>query len=107
VVSLWSVDDEATAELMKRFYHGMVVENLAPPAALRKAQMTLESDARWRAPYYWGAFVLQGEWKSFGPPSARRVSWRMVLPILLLITIFFGVWAFRQAVVLVKKPKFG
>jgi CHAT domain-containing protein/tetratricopeptide (TPR) repeat protein len=71
VVSLWSVDDEATAELMKRFYQGMLIRRLSPPAALRAAQMALESDARWKAPYYWGAFVLQGDWKSLSPYSVR------------------------------------
>jgi len=63
VVSLWSVNDQATAELMKRFYRGMLVEKLTPAAALRSAQMALAHDQRWKAPYYWAAFVLQGEWK--------------------------------------------
>ncbi|HUI44023.1 MAG TPA: CHAT domain-containing protein [Terriglobia bacterium] len=63
VVSLWSVNDQATAELMKRFYRGMLVEKLTPAAALRAAQMALAHDPRWAAPYYWAAFVLQGEWK--------------------------------------------
>jgi CHAT domain-containing protein len=74
VVSLWSVDDEATAELMKRFYQGMLIKKLSPPAALRAAQTSLGSDPRWKAPYYWGAFILQGEWKSLSPHSVRRVS---------------------------------
>ena len=32
VASLWQVDDLATAELMKRFYRGMLKENLRAPA---------------------------------------------------------------------------
>jgi CHAT domain-containing protein/Tfp pilus assembly protein PilF len=63
VVSLWNVDDDSTAELMARFYEGMLRTHLPPAAALRAAQLALRSDPRWRAPYYWAAFTLQGEWR--------------------------------------------
>jgi CHAT domain-containing protein/Tfp pilus assembly protein PilF len=63
VASLWSVRDEATAELMKRFYRGMLKEGLRPPAALRAAQLSMWKEKRWEAPYYWAGFVLQGEWR--------------------------------------------
>ena len=62
-VSLWQVDDEATAELMSRFYTGMIRDGLAPAAALRAAQLELRNMSRWRAPFYWAGFVLQGEWR--------------------------------------------
>jgi CHAT domain-containing protein len=39
VASLWKVDDEATAELMKRFYQQMLQEGKTPAAALRAAQI--------------------------------------------------------------------
>jgi CHAT domain-containing protein/Tfp pilus assembly protein PilF len=61
VVSLWNVNDKATAELMQRFYRGMLRENLPPAAALRKAQTELAQQTQWRSPYYWAAFVLQGD----------------------------------------------
>lgn len=63
VASLWDVRDDVTAELMKRFYQKMLVEGLPPGAALRQAQLSMWKDERWQAPYYWAAFVLQGEWK--------------------------------------------
>jgi CHAT domain-containing protein/tetratricopeptide (TPR) repeat protein len=63
VASLWQVDDAATAALMKRFYRGLLQEQLRPAAALRAAQLELLKRRQWQAPYYWGAFVLQGEWK--------------------------------------------
>jgi CHAT domain-containing protein/Tfp pilus assembly protein PilF len=63
VVSLWSVNDQATAELMVRFYKGMLVDKLRPAAALKAAQVSMWKDPRWSAPYYWAPFVLQGEWK--------------------------------------------
>lgn len=63
VASLWKVDDEATAELMKRFYQKMLGEGLAPAAALRAAQASMSEQRRWSNPYYWAAFVLHGEWR--------------------------------------------
>jgi CHAT domain-containing protein/Tfp pilus assembly protein PilF len=63
VASLWKVDDEATAELMERFYRGMLKEGKTPGAALREAQLAMSKQKRWSAPYYWAAFVLQGEWR--------------------------------------------
>ena len=63
VVSLWSVDDEATKELMVAFYKGMLKEGMRPPAALRAAQVEMWKQKQWQSPYYWAAFVLQGEYK--------------------------------------------
>lgn len=63
VVSLWDVSDEATAELMKRFYEGMLKKGMTPAAALRSAQLTMSKSKWWSAPYYWAGFVLQGEWR--------------------------------------------
>ncbi len=63
VASLWKVDDEATAELMKIFYRGMLKEGLRPAAALREAKVEMRRDKRWQSPYYWAAFELQGEWR--------------------------------------------
>jgi CHAT domain-containing protein len=63
VASLWPVDDLATAELMKRFYRGMLVDRLAPAAALRRAQQQLAASRRWASPYFWAPFVLQGDWR--------------------------------------------
>lgn len=63
VASLWKVDDAATAELMKRFYRGVLEKKLRPAAALREAQAEMQKQERWRSPYFWAAFVLQGEWR--------------------------------------------
>lgn len=63
VASLWKVEDRATAELMTRFYRAMWVEGLAPAAALSAAQLSLRQERRWRDPYFWAGFVLQGDWR--------------------------------------------
>jgi len=63
LASLWQVPDRATAELMKRFYQNLLDKKQKPAAALRNAQLDLSSEPRWRSPYFWSAFVLQGEWQ--------------------------------------------
>jgi len=63
LASLWKVDDQATKELMVHFYRGMVEENLSAAAALRHAQLALWNEKAWHSPFFWGAFVLQGEWR--------------------------------------------
>ena len=62
VASLWPVQDRATAELMTRFYRAMWRDHLSPSAALREAQRSLRADPRYRDPYSWAGFVLQGDW---------------------------------------------
>jgi CHAT domain-containing protein/Tfp pilus assembly protein PilF len=60
-VSLWNVNDAATAELMQRFYRGLR-RNLRPDAALRQAKLQLLRGPRaaWRHPYFWAPFVFTG-----------------------------------------------
>jgi CHAT domain-containing protein/predicted negative regulator of RcsB-dependent stress response len=71
LASLWPVDDAATAELMRAFYAGLLgPRKLLPPAALREAQLHVRADPRWRAPYYWAAFQLQGVWAGDGTRRA-------------------------------------
>jgi CHAT domain-containing protein len=62
LASLWAVPDGGAAELMKIFYQRMRVQQLTPAAALRSAQMAMLQDVRWREPYYWAAFTIQGEY---------------------------------------------
>jgi len=63
VVSLWSVNDKATAALMQRLYTGMLRTNKTPAAALRAAQIEMLRTGPWQSPYYWAPFVMQGEWR--------------------------------------------
>jgi len=62
VVSLWDVQDQATARLMSDFYQGLLgPKHASAAAALRAAQIASWREGRWQAPYYWAGFVLQGE----------------------------------------------
>jgi CHAT domain-containing protein/tetratricopeptide (TPR) repeat protein len=59
VASLWSVDDEATADLMGRFYH-YLHEGERKGRALQLAKVDMIRSGR-SDPFYWGAFVLVGD----------------------------------------------
>ena len=63
VASLWAVPDRASADLMKQFYRYMLDDGLRPAAALRKAQLWSRAQRRWADPYFWGGFVLVGDWR--------------------------------------------
>ncbi|MEA5418579.1 tetratricopeptide repeat protein [Spirulina sp. CCNP1310] len=58
VVSLWNVDDAATAELMSQFY-GDLEKGISPAQALREAQLALWE--KYQDPRLWAAFTLQGD----------------------------------------------
>lgn len=61
LVSLWKVDDRASARLMGRVYEGIFREKRSPAAALRKAQLSFRQDPALNDPFFWAAFVLHGE----------------------------------------------
>jgi CHAT domain-containing protein len=61
VASLWAVDDDATNLLMQEFYKNL--QTMDKVEALRKAQATLSTTAGFEHPFYWGAFVLYGDWR--------------------------------------------
>jgi CHAT domain-containing protein len=63
IVSMWNVNDRATADLMASLYRGMLRDGKRPSDALRAAQLELRKKKRWESPFYWAAFVQQGEWR--------------------------------------------
>jgi CHAT domain-containing protein/tetratricopeptide (TPR) repeat protein len=62
IASLWKVNDDATAALMSRLY-ARIKKGESPGLALRGAQLEMLRDEQWSNPYYWAAFVLQGDYK--------------------------------------------
>jgi len=96
VASLWKVDDEATAELMVHFYKETFRSKQSPAAALRTAQLAMWQQRRWHAPYYWAAFVLQGDYEGTiqlqeKSPAGR---WKVVLGVGIVIALImvFLLW---------------
>ena len=96
IASLWKVDDDATAELMKHFYEAVFQEGMAPAAALRHAQLTLSQNKRWQSPYYWAGFVIQGQYtetEKFVEPFPNRTQLALLCIlgsiVLLIFTVVF------------------
>jgi CHAT domain-containing protein/Tfp pilus assembly protein PilF len=64
VTSVWDVEDESTAELMRNVYKNMFSGRRSPSQALREAQIAMWKDRRYSSPYFWGGFIAQGEWQN-------------------------------------------
>jgi CHAT domain-containing protein len=62
ICSLWKVDDDATRALMVAFYGRWSGKGgrQEAAAALRAAQADARAQPRWKAPWYWAAWVLWG-----------------------------------------------
>ncbi len=63
VASLWPVDDRASVAFMRAFYRAMLDKGARPQDALIEAQRELRANPRWRAPYYWSGYILEGDWR--------------------------------------------
>jgi CHAT domain-containing protein len=65
-VSLWSVADRSTADLMSDFYKRLLTPGTAAGSAstaMRDAQLAMIAGKKYSAPFYWAPFVLVGDWK--------------------------------------------
>ncbi|MCL1468549.1 CHAT domain-containing protein [Argonema galeatum] len=62
IASLWSVNDEATSELMTLFYRELAQPGVSKAESLRRAQLNLLNNPTYKHPFYWAAFVLVGNW---------------------------------------------
>ncbi len=94
VSSLWKVDDNATKELMTDFYRGMASDGLTASAALRNAQIKMYNDPRFKSPFYWAAFTVQGDYSRVPQISRGFGAWVYVagmFPFLL-----FGIYRNRR-----------
>lgn len=60
IASLWSVQDQATAELMVSLYRALIEDGRDPADALGRAQRRMRADPRWRDPAFWAPFVVVG-----------------------------------------------
>ena len=91
VVSLWSVDDEATAHIMRLFYEHLR-SGASKNQALRQAKLDYLSDARGdkKDPFYWGPFILSGDWRPLALPAQRRSEPAWLVPAMI---ILFGAGA--------------
>ena len=67
VMSLWSVDDQATRAWMRALYEGRFQKKLSTADAVHQASLGVLRDRRARGqsthPFYWAAFVAAGDWR--------------------------------------------
>jgi len=62
LMSLWSIDDESSRELMKKFYsHLWSNKSVSKTEALRMAQKEIQAIPEWSEPRYWAGWVLAGD----------------------------------------------
>jgi CHAT domain-containing protein len=62
IATLWSVQDESTADLMTQFYQVLNQPQVSKADALRQAQLSLLHSPQYQHPFYWASFVLVGNW---------------------------------------------
>lgn len=62
LATLWSVNDQSTADLMVKFYQALTSEGVSKAEALRQAQLEILRSYRYKEPFYWASFVLVGNW---------------------------------------------
>ncbi|KZR67264.1 MULTISPECIES: CHAT domain-containing protein [Prochlorococcus] len=64
LLSLWKVDDAATAAFMQSFYERLKAgEGRADALAATQQEFREHKIPGWRHPYVWAAFQLSGDWK--------------------------------------------
>ncbi|MEO1404666.1 MAG: CHAT domain-containing protein, partial [Cyanobacteria bacterium J06635_1] len=60
--TLWRADDDATTRLMTRFYAALLEPDMTKAKALQQAQLGLLREEGYPAPYFWGTYLLVGNW---------------------------------------------
>jgi CHAT domain-containing protein/tetratricopeptide (TPR) repeat protein len=69
LLSLWKVDDAATAEFMSRFYQRLKAGEgrsdalAAVQEEFRSGKVQSANGLSWKEPYYWAAWQLVGDWR--------------------------------------------
>ena len=62
LATLWSVNDQASADLVSEFYAQLAEPALSRAQALQRAQVEMLHMHHYRHPSYWSAFVLISSW---------------------------------------------
>ncbi|MEH2400815.1 CHAT domain-containing protein [Nostoc sp.] len=62
IASLWQIDDESTAMFVSAFYQKLNSGKITKAKAVHLAQLQLLNHPNYRAPSFWSAYVLIGNW---------------------------------------------
>lgn len=67
IMSLWSVEDQATRQWMRALYEARLERGLDTADSVRAAALSVLNDRRAKGqsthPFYWAAFVAAGDWR--------------------------------------------
>jgi CHAT domain-containing protein len=107
VATLWTVDDRATAELMKQFYANMLQRGMGPARALREAQNYIRSQPNWSAPYFWAGFTFQGDYDltiGVAPVTNERGYLKLIAGVTLIALLAIAAWLLWRRLRLRRHP---
>jgi len=62
LATLWHINDQASSLLVAEFYRQLSQPGMTKAHALRRAQLSMLDDLRYRHPGYWSPFLLIGNW---------------------------------------------
>ncbi len=62
LATLWFINDQASSELVARFYRQLQDPKLSKAQALQRAQVSLLQEPSYRHPTYWAPFLLLNNW---------------------------------------------
>jgi hypothetical protein len=99
IASLWKVDDEATAELMKYFYESLAQTGNSPSKALQIAKLKMAGQKKWQHPFFWAGFVFQGEYKNTISFKTSKVSYTFIAVLSMALVVAgasFAIYRFRK-----------
>jgi CHAT domain-containing protein len=80
MMSLWKVDDDATAALMVSYYDN-ILKGKGRSDALREAQLSMLANPATKHPFYWAAFIVSGDDRTLdrrAPTAPREVKTAIV-----------------------------
>jgi hypothetical protein len=95
-MTLWSVDQNSTTEILRNFYNQLTGANLNKDAALHAAKSQYidhQKDAMRAHPYFWAAYTPVGDMRKIGT-SSTWVLWLALISGGLLLTGF--IWRTRK-----------
>ncbi|MBD2565829.1 MULTISPECIES: CHAT domain-containing protein [Nostoc] len=62
IASLWQIDDQSTAMFVSAFYQELKSGKITKAEAVHRAQLKLLKHPNYKAPSFWSAYVLIGNW---------------------------------------------
>ncbi len=94
VSSLWKVDDYAAQELMKNFYLELTTGSVTTSKALQRAQIKMWQSSRYKSPFYWAAFKVEGNFQTAPKLSGGFGYWIYML--LIFPLLFLGMYVYSR-----------